>query len=252
MATFEFPFNEKIRAYLRLEEIFFRLDRLLQSALEQEHLAALLTLLQLLDLLERSDFKMDLIQELDRQSSILRVLRDSPDIQPELLEKTITQLQETIQPLKQTVARIGQHLRENEWLMGIKQRMIIPGGICAFETPSLHYWLNMPATKRRNDLEQWSQPFMPIRNGVAMILHLLRSSGKTLELQAHNGMYQQMMTGHKPSQLIKIEIDDSLHIYPEVSANKYAMSVRWHQLSEEFKTSASNCSPAFKLTICNL
>jgi cell division protein ZapD len=36
--------------------------------------------------------------------------------------------------------KIGQHLRDNDWLMSIKSRASIPGGVCEFDLPSYHYW----------------------------------------------------------------------------------------------------------------
>ena len=41
--------------------------------------------------------------------------------------------------LAANVVKTGQHLRENEWLMSIKNRTGIPGGACQFDLPSYHY-----------------------------------------------------------------------------------------------------------------
>ena len=54
--------------------------------------------------------------------------------------------------------KTGQELRENEWLMGIKQRSAIPGGVCEFDLPSYHFWLNQSAEVRRLDLNEWLAP----------------------------------------------------------------------------------------------
>ena len=48
--------------------------------------------------------------------------------------------------------RVGSHLRDNEWLMAIKQRTAIPGGVCEFDLPAYHWWLNQDPGPRRNDL----------------------------------------------------------------------------------------------------
>ena len=58
------------------------------------------------------------------------------------------------------------HLRENEWLMAIKQRAAIPGGVCEFDLPAYHYWLNKDASARQQDLAGWLEPFAPIRVGL--------------------------------------------------------------------------------------
>ena len=51
--------------------------------------------------------------------------------------------------------KVGQHLRDNEWLMAIKQRSAIPGGVCEFDLPAYHYWLHQDPGARRNDLTGW-------------------------------------------------------------------------------------------------
>ena len=38
--------------------------------------------------------------------------------------------------------KVGLHLRDNDWLMTIKQRTAIPGGVCEFDLPAYHYWLH--------------------------------------------------------------------------------------------------------------
>ena len=79
--------------------------------------------------------------------------------------------------------------------MSIKQRTNIPGGICEFDLPSYHYWLHLPPEQQRRDLDSWLAPFLPIRDAVDIVLRLLRASGKSTLQVAHQGMYQQMMTG---------------------------------------------------------
>jgi cell division protein ZapD len=74
--------------------------------------------------------------------------------------------------------KVGQHLRDNEWLMAIKQRSAIPGGVCEFDLPAYHYWLHQDAGARRNDLAAWIEPFEPIRAGGAIVLRLLRENGR--------------------------------------------------------------------------
>ncbi len=62
--------------------------------------------------------------------------------------------------------KVGTHLRDNEWLMAIKQRAAIPGGVCEFDLPAYHYWLNQDPATRRRDLAGWIEPFEPIRAGL--------------------------------------------------------------------------------------
>ena len=56
-------------------------------------------------------------------------------------------------------AKFGQHLRENEWLMAIKQRMLVPGGTSPFDVPSYYYWQQRPFEERKADLQNWIRTF---------------------------------------------------------------------------------------------
>ena len=57
--------------------------------------------------------------------------------------------------------KIGHYLRENEWLMTIKNRAAIPGGVCEFDLPGYHYWRHRDPALRQQDLRGWIAPMMP-------------------------------------------------------------------------------------------
>ena len=118
--------------------------------------------------------------------------------------------------------RIGQYLRESEWLMAIRSRTGIPGGVCEFDLPSYHFWLNRDADKRRKDIQGWLSPMLPIRDGLTIILRLLRESGRAENQTAKRGSYQIMMSG-RHAQLVRVRLDRDTVVLPEISANKYAL-----------------------------
>ncbi|HVY07409.1 MAG TPA: cell division protein ZapD, partial [Burkholderiales bacterium] len=134
--------------------------------------------------------------------------------------------------------------------MGIKQRAAIPGGVCEFDLPSYHYWLNQSADVRRLDLDEWLAPFLPIRNGVQIILKLLRESGKISNQVAQQGVYQQTMAG-RLAQMLRIRLDGKYDCVPEISANKYALNIRFTTaIGTQRRTSVEDIH--FELMFCNL
>jgi cell division protein ZapD len=153
--------------------------------------------------------------------------------------------------LYQASGKIGQELRENEWLMSIKQRTNIPGGICEFDVPSYHYWLHLPAEQQRRDIDGWLAPFLPIRDAVEIVLRLLRSSGKSTLQVAHQGMYQQMMTG-RVAQMVCVALARGQPCVPEISANKYALNIRFTTQEGMQRPKAAETDVEFELTFCNL
>ena len=163
----------------------------------------------------------------------------------------LRQIDQSASRLYQASGKIGQELRDNEWLMSIKQRTNIPGGICEFDLPSYHYWLHQKPEQQRHDLETWLAPFLPIRDAVEIVLKLLRSSGKTTTQVAHQGMYQQMMTG-RVAQMVRVQLARGYPCVPEISANKYALNIRFTTQEGMQRPKAAETDVEFELTFCNL
>ena len=227
MSNYEFPFNERIRTLLRLEDLFSKVLLNVDAGQQHNHHSALISLLQMLDIIDRADLKMDLVQELDRQRLAMQNLRGNPVIAEKVLDTILKEIGACSTKLRSENAKLGQHLRENEWLMSIKQRVGIPGGVCQFDLPSYHHWLNLPEDRRRKDLESWLERLMPMYDAIKTILRILRGSGIAAKYNAQNGFFQQMLGGSKPAQMLIIALDDDCPCFPEVSANKYAINVRF-------------------------
>ena len=250
MISYEFPLNERIRTLLRLEDLYRRAQYFASKNDPEEHHVALTSLFEILDVGGRADLKSELMQELERRKQHLDALRNNPAISQEVLVTVLAGIEKAVSDLFLSSGKTGQELRDNDWLMGIKQRSAIPGGVCEFDLPSYHFWLNRSAELRRLDLDEWLAPFLPIRNGVQIILKLLRESGKTTSQVAHQGVYQQTMAG-RLAQLVRIRLDSNYDHVPEISANKYALNVRFTTaVGTQRRTSVDDVS--FELTFCNM
>jgi len=250
--TYEFPFNERIRTLLRLEDLFSKVLLNIESKQAANHHNAIISFFQILDLIDRSDLKSDLVQELDRQKAILTHLSDNPSIDLSVLEPILDNINAVSTELKNAPNKPGQPLRENEWLMTIKQRAVIPGGLCEFDLPSYHYWLEQSAEQRQHDLKAWMANIVPIYDALKIILNIIRGSGKKTQITANRGAYQQMLGGAKPAQMLSIQVDDALTCYPEISANKYAINIRFISMSQSKKPQPSEIDVTFNLTLGNL
>lgn len=249
--SYEFPLNERIRTLLRMESLYERAAFFIGREERLEHHAALLALFEILEVAGRADLKSELIQELERQRHSLNALRSNPAISEDALNNVLSAIDSAAQGLQQTSGKTGQELRENEWLMGIKQRASIPGGVCEFDLPSYHYWLHQPAEARRRDIQDWLMPFLPLQQGVQIILRILRESGRSSQQVATQGVYQQMMGG-RVAQLIRMKVSDQLDCIPEVSANKYALNIRFTIADPSSRPRVSPESIPFELIFCNL
>ena len=251
MIVYDHPLSERVRTLLRLEDLFERINYFVGKLDGEEHHVALLLIFEILEVASRADLKSDLLQELERQKQVLEALRDNPDISEEALENVLWQIDQWSSRLFQASGKVGQELRENEWLMSIKQRTAIPGGVCEFDLPSYHYWLQQETEVRRHDLQQWLAPFLPTRDAIGIVLRLLRESGKTTTQIAHQGVYQQMMAG-RMAQMLRIGLSGDYACIPEISANKYALNIRFTTQEGMQRPKASETDVEFELTFCNL
>lgn len=251
MITYEYPLNERIRTLLRLEDLFERSRHFIALSDPHDHHMALLTLFEIMEVASRADLKSDLLQELERQKQVLLGFRNNPDISENALAGVLKDMEQAAAALLGMTGRIGQYLRENDWLMSIKQRTGIPGGACEFDLPSYHYWLHRPAEERTGHLAGWTAPLHPLRDGTAIILRILRESGKPQVLKAPQGMFQQM--GGKTAQMLRVRLARDLACVPEISANKYVLNIRFlAQNGEENRARTADWDVDFELTFCNL
>jgi len=249
--SYEYPLNERIRTLLRLEDLYRKVEYFSGKSEAMENHTALLFLFEMFEVASRADLKSDLLQELERQRQNLEALHGNPAISEHALDEILRDIDKATTQLRKMPGKIGQDLRDNEWLMSIKQRTIIPGGACEFDLPSYHYWLHQDAASRGQHFAQWLAPFLPIRDGVAILLKLLRENGKSSTHIAYQGTFQQILTG-KPAQMLRIRLREDLPCIPEISANRYALNIRFTTQEGMQRPRASESDVEFELTFCNL
>ena len=251
MISYEYPLNERIRTLLRLEDLFVKIAHFTAGDTPQDHHVALLTIFETLEVAGRADLKVDLVQELERQRQILMSFRNNPEISEEALSGALFEIEQASSSLLAMAGKIGQYLRENEWLMSIRSRAAIPGGVCQFDLPSYHFWLNRDPEVRRRDMEVWIHPMSPIRDGIEIVLRLLRSSGRPEPQLARSGAFQLTMAG-RTAQMVRVRLARAETVVPEISANKYALNVRFMLPETVARPRLAERDVAFELTFCSL
>jgi cell division protein ZapD len=249
--TYESPLNERIRTLLRLEDLFDKAGHFLRGEGAHEHHVVLVTLFEILDVASRADLKFDLVQELERQRQVLLGYRNNPGISENALSGALYEIEQSSASLLAMAGKIGHYLRENEWLMSIKSRVGIPGGANEFDLPSYHYWLNRDSASRHENLVSWITPMLPIRDGLAIVLRLLRSSSRAENHIAVRGSFSQMIAG-RPAQLVRLRLKKSEPFIPEISANKYALNIRFTSPDGDLRPRQSEADVAFELAFCSL
>lgn len=216
--TFEHPLSERVRNFLRIEYLFTRFNTCTASIEEWAHHAALGTLFEIMDCAARAELKLEILQELERQKQKAQGEQQN-------------QLQQAIRELQEVHQKFGQHLRENEWLMSIKQRIPVAGGTTPFDLPSYHYWQQQNHDQRQHDLNNWIQPLAPTAQAVGLLLNILRHNSHSETCQAQAGEFHSNRLPQNIHMLsITLPIDQQ--VMPEVSANKYFTHIRFLNTSQ--------------------
>lgn len=250
MILYEYPCNERVRAFLRVEYLFDRLCYFMEGDDPHLHQVAVTTLFEILDVCERSDLRGMILQDIERQRAALSALREHPGVSGHLLDSMLNELQDVTNQLA-AQGRVGQSLKENDWLCSLRGRLSIPGGCSQVDIPSYYAWQSRPVSERRADLQEWSQAFKPLRDALVLVLRLLRDAGDVLEHTAHEGNYQEMLGG-KSFQLLRVWVDEAAGVFPEMSANKYVLWVRFALQGTSNKPTPLTRDIHFKLARCNI
>jgi cell division protein ZapD len=247
---YEYPFNERIRTYLRLEHLFRRLGELIPRTHALDHHYALATIFEVMDVAARADLKSDVLKDLERQKGVLNGYRGNPAISERALDEVVGQIEACFSAVNGTPGKAGQPLTENEWLMSIRSRAGIPGGTCEFDLPAYYAWQHLPPAQRQADLERWAGTLAPLAESIHVLLKLLRDSGTPQKVIATGGQLQQTLPQGRSFQLLRLRIDPALGLVPEISGNRLIVSVRLMRQEGDRLLASSENTP-FELTLCH-
>ena len=251
MILYEYPFNERIRTYLRLEHLFLRLAALVSRPDPLDHHFALTTIFEVMDVGARADLKSDVLKDLDKQKQVLNAYRGNPAIAESVLNKVIAQVEGCFEALNATSGKAGQSLTENDWLMSIRSRIGIPGGTCEFDLPAYYAWQHKTILQRRDDLVRWADTLTPLAESVHLLLKLLRDYGVPQKVMASAGQFQQNLPQGRTFQLLRLALDSSLDLIPEISGNRLLVSIRLMQMQSDERLHPSTADATFELTLCS-
>lgn len=250
MILYEYPFNERIRTYLRLEHLFARLGQLLPRETPLDHHFALITIFEVMDVTSRADLKSDVLKDLEKQKAHMATYRGNPAISEASLDVVLARLDEAFTQLSQQHGKPGHELLDNEWLMAVRSRAVIPAGTCSFDLPAYHAWQQRQAGARRADLEQWARTLGPMASAITLLLQILRDSGAPQKVMAVGGHFQQTLPQGRSFQLLRLRIDESLHLVPEISGNRLMASVRLMRHGADDKLHLAREDAPLELSLC--
>jgi cell division protein ZapD len=189
------------------------------------------------------------LQDLEKQKLILLGLRDHPSVAQDALEAMLHEM-EKISVALCGQGKTGNSLREHEWLVSLRGRLAVLGGATQVDMPSYRAWQHKSASARSADLRQWIAPLLPLYEGLSIVLRLLRESGRRSDRVAEQGAYQQMLGG-KLFQLLCVWVDPEVGVFPEISANKHMINIRFSAQDGELKPQQVSHDVSFQMALCN-
>ncbi|ART82055.1 cell division protein ZapD [Oceanisphaera profunda] len=220
---YEYPLNEKCRNYLRLSDLLLQIKQCRSLSANGQAVALFKALLDIIELLERCDIRSDLAKDLNIEKEKLAAWAEVPGIDVAALSELEQQLADLSQQLPRS-PRFGQLLREDKLLVAVRSRFAIPGGLCSFDVPQLHYWLHQPKANQQQDIDGWLSQLQLLQQGLELQLTLWRDVGQFQPQIAHNGFFQDD-AAH--THIIRVRVPADQAIYPVVSGNKYRYTVRF-------------------------
>src|SRR5262249_1198260 len=154
-----------------------------------------------------------------------------PQVDKVRLRDILKELDLLVDNLYKSQDKIGQKLRNNNFLNNIRQHMANPGGAFAFSTPPFFLWLQKPIHDLHQNLSEWYQDFEQINLAVKLLLQLTRGSSMPQKLIAAQGFYQQALDPKLAYHLVRVTIAQKEQLYPEISVGKHRLIVRFLQLN---------------------
>jgi len=243
---YEHPLNERIRNYLKLEQLFVQANSCVNADIHANHQVFFNALFTIIDTLERSDIKGELIKDLEKLQQNLVIWSQAPDINSRALENN---LRETVGLICQLKAnnQTWYQLKENKLLASLKQRFAIQGGNSSFDLPQLQFWLHRPTEQVATQIKHWLSLLTNIENSLALVLKFIRQRAEFKLIEAESGFYQDSGEGLL---LLRIKVSQHAQYYPTISGNKFRYSIRFMLPCEISGRRYSNQATKFQLACC--
>lgn len=248
--VFEHPLNERIRTFLRLEHLFEKIEFFTPQYDPWATRVAVEALLDVASITARSDIKSEIVKELDRNTSTLKRLASQPSVDPSALDRVLADLRQAAAGIQALQGPIGQSAREDDLLKAVSQRSSLPGGACSFDLPQYHHWLIQSPDRRQSRVDQWLRDLRPAELAIRLILSLARASANPREVVAERGFFQEALDPQAPAQLLRIGLNGTHNLYPEVSGHKTRYSIRFLSPESRGRPAPVTEDLPFRLTCC--
>ena len=243
---YEHPLNERIRNYLKLEQLFSHAQSCHAEQIQQNYQVFFNAIFSILDTLERNDIRGELIKDLERLEHLLIAWSKSPQIDASALEESLKQVVSCTCILRGNVMPWNA-LKNDKLLSSIKQRFAIQGGSSTFDLPQLQFWINQSTNSISNQINYWLSSLSTLSSAIDLVLKFLRQKSEFATIETESGFYQDNGEGLL---LLRMKLPQNVNYYPTVSGNRFRYSIRFMLPCEQSGRRYSNQPTKFELARC--
>jgi len=245
MITYELALNERTRRFLRVQEVFHKFDAQINNMGKFSEHACFTTLFDVMSCASRSDLKIEIIQELDKQIlSFIKKNKTSKNIKKSLELKKIKK------SLEKSNIPTGHHFGNDKFLQELKAASDSPFGIVSSDITQFQSWIKQLETKEKKDyFRRKFKVYTPIYHGLNAIIDILKSSAQSVSHVTKSGVLQHALDPKLKNDLVLVTLPVKGRFCPQITSNKYALNIHFTQNNESIMIAKPI---KFKLSVCSL
>ena len=242
-SIYEQPIDERIRKFLRLENIYMKINNHMDIDSKYDAYSTLLNISELFINLTRSEIKRDLISEIETQKVRYQEYSKLDGADRIKLNSIMEKQNAILKTLHDLEANYLNVLKNDELLQTIIKHI---NTSCA----DLDYWLSRDHDFRKNQINLWLELIKPIENSIFFCLDLLRKSSETVEITAKDGMYLFKMDIEKKIRLLRVTMKTDNYFFPRISVGPQRATIAFMTIDDNNKIIRLNQDINFVLDLC--
>ena len=242
-SIYEQPIDERIRKFLRFENIYMKINNHKDIDSKYDAYSVLLNISELFINLTRSEIKRDLISEIETHKVRYQEYIKFDGADKIKLNSIMEKQNAILKTLHDLEANYLNVLKRDELLQTIIKHI---NTSCA----DLEYWLSRDHDFRKNQINLWLELIKPIENSIFFCLDLLRKSTETLEITAKDGMYLFKMDTEKKIRLLRVTMKTDNYFFPKISVGPQRATIAFMTIDDNNKIIRLNQDINFVLDIC--
>ena len=250
---YEHPVTEHAKLLKKIEKTYLKIESLIKERKKHSFANILFLIIELETLVSGQESRIDIQRVLNKKKNFLVSLTSSPEVNHEILEKTLEELEETDKRLRYLEVPPGSNLQKDHFIQSIKSKYNLRGPPYNFELPHLNYWAHRDLENQLDRIKFWLEDLIPIVKTAELILRISRQSGRKTICKAECGFYQYMNEKQTNLDLMQIKVHPNLRAFPEITGNKHKFLIRFlEEKGSQLKPLQATKSITFELVLIAL